>query len=251
MNQHESIQPTPRNRLGHYPNRLYKSRLLSLINESIEALRTEARRVVRVVDDNEPVRVLAMSASSRRASSNAALGSAVADLARDSSMAVSIYGELEELPPFNPELDGDRTPAKVTRFRAALRACDAVLISSPDAVDGHEVMKNALDWVADSGELIDKPVALINASPRPRHAWASLAETPAVISARVIVKVWITVPLDGGGLDANGSAGDDGLSNALTSAIGVLAAATRDAQQSPRAAGVRWWRFESRYRRAS
>jgi len=37
-------------------------------------------------------------------------------------------------------------------------------------------MKNALDWVVGSGELIDKPVVLINASPQSKFAVAQLTE---------------------------------------------------------------------------
>jgi chromate reductase, NAD(P)H dehydrogenase (quinone) len=111
---------------------------------------------------------------------------------------VSIYGELEALPRFNPDLDGDPAPEAVARFRAALQVCDAALISSPEYAHGVPgVLKNALDWVVGSGELVNKPIALVNASRRATHAWASLAETLAVMSARVIPDASITVPLEG------------------------------------------------------
>ena len=70
-------------------------------------------------------------------------------------------------------------PAAVIGFRAALEACDAILISSPEYAHGVSgVLKNALDWVVGSGELIDKPIALINASARATHAHASSAGDP-------------------------------------------------------------------------
>ena len=89
------------------------------------------------------------------------------------------------------------------------------------------VLKNALDWVVGSGELVDKPIALINASGRATHAWASLAETLSVMSAQVIVEASITIPLDGRRLDANGIVYDAELSTALRSAIESLADAAR------------------------
>jgi chromate reductase len=179
------------------------------------------------VNDNNSVRILAISGSLRQASSNSALIGAVARLALD-SVEVSIYRELEALPPFNPDLDNGSAPAAVTRFRAALRACDAVLISSPEYAHGVPgVLKNALDWVVGSGELVDKPIALINTSARATHAWASLAETLSVMSAHVIVDASITVPLDGRRLDANGIVEDAELSTALRSAIEALAGAAR------------------------
>src|SRR5439155_15059834 len=116
------------------------------------------------------------------------------------AVEVSIYCGLAELPPFNPDLDGDSPPETVTRFRARLQACDAVLISSPEDAHGVSgVVKNALDWVVGSGELIDKSIALINASRRATHAWAWLSETLTVMSARVVGDASIKSPLDGCG----------------------------------------------------
>jgi chromate reductase len=183
------------------------------------------------VDTQAPVRILAIAGDLRPASSKSALVGAVERLARDTRMEVSIYRDIDTLPPFDPDLDGHYAPATVASFRAALQACDAVLISSPESAHGvHGVMKNALDWVADSGDLVDKPIALINASGRARHAWGSLSETSAVMSAHVILEAWITVPLDGRDSGTNGTGGHADLSTALTSAIEALALAARDAQ---------------------
>ena len=99
--------------------------------------------------------MLAISGSLRRDSSNSALVAAVARLAPD-TVDVSTYGELEALPPFNPDRDGDDAPAEVARFRAALQRCDAVLISRPEYAHGVPgVLKNALDWVVGTGEFIE------------------------------------------------------------------------------------------------
>jgi chromate reductase len=182
------------------------------------------------MDNRPPVRVLAISGSLRRASSNSALVAAAARLAPD-TVEVSIYRGLEELPPFNPDLDDDSAPQPVVGFRASLQACDAVLISSPEYAHGVPgVVKNALDWVVGSGELVDKPIALVNASPRATHAWASLAETLAVMSAHVVRDASITISLQGRSLDANGIVEDAELSTALRSAIEALASAARVAQ---------------------
>lgn len=180
------------------------------------------------MDNNGPIRVVAISGSLRRISSNSALVEAASRVAPD-TVNVSIYRELDTLPPFNPDIDGDPVPEAVAKFRATLQACDAVLISSPEYAHGVPgVLKNALDWVVGSGELIDKPIALINASARATHAWASLAETLATMSGRVILDASTTVPLDGRALDANGIVGDDALSAALRAAIDALAGAVRE-----------------------
>ncbi len=108
-----------------------------------------------VVGDKGCIRVLAISGSLRRLSSNTALVGAVARLAPE-IVDVSIYRGLADLPPFNPDIDDDRVPAAVASFRGSLQACDAVLISSPEYAHGVPgVLKNALDWVVSSGELVD------------------------------------------------------------------------------------------------
>jgi chromate reductase len=125
------------------------------------------------VKNRSVAHVLAISGSLRRASSNSALVSAAVQLA-PVGVDVSIYRELADVPPFNPDLDTEAAPAATFRFRTALQECDAVLISSPEYAHGVPgVLKNALDWVVSSGEFIDKPVAVVNTSARASHAWTS------------------------------------------------------------------------------
>ena len=183
------------------------------------------------MDDKGDLRVLAISGSLRRASSNTALVEAVARLAGD-AVEVSIYRELETIPPFNPDVDGDAAPEAVMKFRSRLQDCDAVLISSPEYAHGVPgVLKNALDWVVGSGELIGKPIALINASARATHARASLLETLTTMSANVVPAASPTVALDGRALDANGIVGDGHLSAALRAALTALASAVRETRR--------------------
>jgi NAD(P)H-dependent FMN reductase len=169
------------------------------------------------------VRVLGISGSLRAASSNSAIVRAAARLA-PVGVEVSIYRELADIPPFNPDLDTDVVPAAVSRFRAALQTSDAILISSPEYAHGVSgVLKNALDWVVSSGELMDKAIAVINASARATHAHASLCETLTTMSGRVVEDASVTIPLAAPALDADGNLSDARLSASLTSAIKTLA----------------------------
>ena len=182
------------------------------------------------MNSSRPVRVLAISGSLRRASSNSALVAAAVRVAPD-CVHVSVFSELADLPAFNPDLESDGIPDAIVGFRAKLQACDAVLISSPEYAHGVPgVLKNALDWVVGSGEFIDKPVALINASTRATRAWASLAETLSVMSARVVLDASITIPVQGRSLDADGIATDSGLSTLLRSSLESLAEAADGAK---------------------
>jgi chromate reductase, NAD(P)H dehydrogenase (quinone) len=86
------------------------------------------------------------------------------------------------------------------------------------------VLKNALDWLVGTDALSDKPVALVNASARAHHAWASLAETLTTMAGRVIREASVTISLDGRKLDAEGIVADEGLAGALRAALETLAA---------------------------
>jgi chromate reductase, NAD(P)H dehydrogenase (quinone) len=168
------------------------------------------------------VRVLAISGSLRASSSNSALIEAAALLAPP-GIEVEVYEGLGGLPHFNPDCGDDESPQTVVELRAQLNSCDAVLICSPEYAHGVPgVLKNALDWVVGSGELIDKPVAIINAAPHATHAHASLLETITVMSGRIVHDASITVPLAGRKLDAAGIAADPVLAEAVVKALGAL-----------------------------
>ena len=81
------------------------------------------------------------------------------------------------------------------------------------------VLKNALDWIVGSGELVDKPVALINASPRSTHAYASLTETITVMSARLVKNACVTLPFWDKTRDATGTASHPEISALLQKAL--------------------------------
>lgn len=136
-------------------------------------------------EEKTTLRVLALSGSLRAASSNTTLLRAAAQLAPP-NISVEIYQEIGALPHFNFDLDSENAPLEVLDFRRHLRESDAVLICSPEYAHGVPgSFKNALDWLVRSGELMDKPVALLNASPSSFHAHESLRETLSVMMARV------------------------------------------------------------------
>ena len=180
-------------------------------------------------------RILAISGSLRRSSSNTALLGAAVRLA-PRGVKITLYDGLAELPHFNPDLEGSEPPA-VLDFRAQIAISDGVLISSPEYAHGVPgALKNALDWIVGSGELVNKPVALLSASPRATHAQASLLETIRVMSADVIEKAFVTIPLLGKNLDEFGIAADPELSRLLLRAITEFTRAIEIA--APGAAGL-------------
>ena len=176
-------------------------------------------------------RILAISGSLRSRSSNTSLLEAAALLAPE-GVEITIYRGLGNLPHFNPDLEGLESDAPL-QYRRQLQDADGVLISSPEYAHGVPgVMKNALDWVVGSGELVNKPVALLNASLRSTHAHASLLETLTVMSARVIPQACITLPHWDKTLDAAGIVSHVQISRLLRESIDELVRAIQCEQQS-------------------
>ena len=139
---------------------------------------------------------------------------------------VVFYRGLAQLPPFNPDVDDADAPAPVLALRVEVNDSDAVLISSPEYAHGVPgVLKNALDWLVASGEFIDKPVAVINASSRATHARASLLETLRMMSARVVESACVTLPLDGRPANPGALAADPTFARDLQAALDALAGA--------------------------
>jgi len=147
------------------------------------------------------MQLLALSGSLRADSTNTALLQAACQQA-PADIAITLYQGLAALPAFNP--DHDTQPAHVTiaHFRTALQSADGVLIACPEYAHGVPgALKNALDWVVASGELVDKPVVLLHASPRGQFVRAALTEILTTMSARLIDDATLTVPLLGKTVD--------------------------------------------------
>jgi NAD(P)H-dependent FMN reductase len=167
------------------------------------------------------IRILAISGSLRARSSNTTVLLAAGLLAPE-GVSISLYDGLAGLPHFNPDDEETAGPA-VWEFQARLREADAVLISSPEYAHGVPgVLKNALDWVVGSGEFVDKPVVLINASPHSTYAYASLVETISVMSARVVRDACVTLPFWDKTLSAEGVAAHVEISALLRKALTEL-----------------------------
>lgn len=145
--------------------------------------------------------ILAISGSLRKGSTNTELLRAAALLAPD-GVTIRLYDGLGELPHFNPDLE-DSAPREVLRLRDCVRDAAGLLISSPEYARGVPgSLKNALDWLVGGSEFVDKPVALLNASPRSSHAQAALRVTLTTMSGHFVDDASITLPLLGTKLDA-------------------------------------------------
>jgi NAD(P)H-dependent FMN reductase len=176
----------------------------------------------------QDMRILAISGSLRSRSSNATLLRAMAMLAPP-GVEVMLYEGIGGLPHFNPDLDGEDSipPAPVADLRARVEGADAVVICSPEYAHGVPgSMKNALDWLVASTALSDKPVALLNASPRSVFAQGQLAETLRTMAARLVPAAPVDVPLSGKKLDEASMVADATVADPVRAALAALLAAT-------------------------
>ena len=174
------------------------------------------------------MRVLAISGSLRRASTNMAALEALARLAPEGVKAL-VYRDLAKLPPFNPDDDVEDKPKPepVETLRALVGASDAIVIAAPEYAHGVPgVLKNALDWLVASETFAGKPVVLINASPRAFHAQASLREILATMAARLVPEAFASLSLTGKSVTAEDVLADPAnarrLRESLDALIGVL-----------------------------
>jgi chromate reductase len=169
-------------------------------------------------------RFLLISGSLRAASTNSAVLRTACEVVPPGVEGV-LYEGLGKLPHFNPDLDGPRLPAEVTRLRAGIQAATALVVSTPEyagALPGS--FKNLLDWtIGDDqpGSIYNKPVAWINASPRGAEgAHAELRRVLGYAHATVVEAACLHVPVP------QAMVGDDGLvtDSAARDAIARVAA---------------------------
>jgi chromate reductase len=135
------------------------------------------------------MKILAICGSLQKRSSNLTLLQ-TAQATAPPDVSVEIYAELGELPHFNPDLAAEGVPEVVTRLRGGVRGSDARWIACPEyglSLPGS--LKNAIDWLIDSGELERKIVAVTAATAAPergRRGLAALCDTLHAVSACVV-----------------------------------------------------------------
>src|SRR5262249_13016208 len=119
----------------------------------------------RRVPMTEPVRILGIAGSLRRASYNRAALRAAGELVPDGA-TIDVF-DLDGIPGFNQD-DEQTPPPTVLELKRRIRAANAVLIATPEynySVPG--VLKNAIDWASrpyGDSAWSGKPVAIMGAS---------------------------------------------------------------------------------------
>jgi chromate reductase len=165
----------------------------------------------RMIGDNfnekEMKKILAISGSTRKDSTNQRLIKAITEITRGRLIILS-YERISFLPHFNPDLS-ENAGTEVINFRNLIRQSDAVLICTPEYAHGVPgSLKNAIDWTVGTSDFSGKIVMLITASTEGKYGHLSLLETLRVIEAIVPPDLQLLLPFAKTKIHQNGSITD-------------------------------------------
>jgi chromate reductase len=168
------------------------------------------------------MRLLAISGSLRTGSSNHALLRAITQVASD--VALTLYDGVARLPHFSPDLDITPAPPEVAALRTLVREADALVISSPEyahALPGS--LKNALDWLVSSGEIMDKHVLVWSASGSgATYSHEQLLEVMRTLTSNTLTSASLRITRARQAFAADGTLHDESLAAELAASLGSL-----------------------------
>ena len=183
------------------------------------------------------VRILGVSGSLRRGSYNSALLRAAAEAAGDGVELeiASIHG----IPLYDGDLEASEgIPAAVQALKAKVRACDGLLLATPEYNNGIPgVFKNAIDWLSRPASEIPqvfggRAVALMGASPGgfgtilSQNAWLPVLRT---LGTRPWFGAKLLVSRAGKAFDEDGTLVDDAVRGQLRAYVEGFARFSADA----------------------
>ena len=138
-------------------------------------------------------KILAISGSTRKDSTNRYLIKAIAEIMKERFIIVP-YEKISQIPHFNPDRIDDGG-CEVNDFRKLIRQSDAILICTPEYAHGVPgSLKNAIDWTVGTSDFSGKIVMLITASSDGKFGHFSLLETLRVIEAIVPPDIQLQIP---------------------------------------------------------
>ena len=158
---------------------------------------------------SERIKVLGISGSLHKASSNTGLLRAAQEVA-PAGMEISIF-DIGDLPLYNRDVEVVGDPAQVSALKTAVRGTDGVIFATPEYNWGTSgALKNAIDWASrdrEQGSLMGKPVTIIGSGGRAGTARAqmqlqqSLSETGSLVMVKpgVLVQTFEPRPFDSEG----------------------------------------------------
>ncbi|KAA0701063.1 NAD(P)H-dependent oxidoreductase [Neorhizobium sp. P12A] len=144
-----------------------------------------------------PITLYALCGSLRRVSTSRRLLEALRDHAPE-SISIEICDLIGDLPIFNPDDEGERTPADVIAMAEKIRAADGLIASCPEYAHGIPGgFKNALDWLVSRDEVPFKPLMFAHASHRGDLVLALLTDVLSTMSLHIVEEAFLRLPLAG------------------------------------------------------
>lgn len=142
-----------------------------------------------------------------------------------------------DVPPFNADVLSQGMPPAVQALRERIRRADGVVIATPEynfSVPG--MLKNAIDWVSrgDDQPLLNKPVAILTATPGPlggARVQYELRKVLLFMNAAVLVKPEVFVGQAPQKFDAQGRCTDDTTRGFVQAQMGAFVQHIRRQQQ--------------------
>jgi len=178
------------------------------------------------------MRLLLMSGSLRTNSYNTAMVNFLAqELSKNTQIKPFVFKNLSSIPSYSPDFDlhdetSDDSPPEVVALRNAIKSCDALFIATPEyAFEIPGALKNALDWLISSGELVDKKVLAISSSTSAQggvHAYKVLVALLKVLSAKTYEENPLNIDRVNKKIDSDGSIADENLKKTLLEYIKIL-----------------------------
>jgi chromate reductase, NAD(P)H dehydrogenase (quinone) len=174
---------------------------------------------------------LGISGSLRKGSFNTALlHEAIALAPADVAIETA---DISAIPPYNEDVRAQGFPDAVAHFRARIKACDALLVATPEynySLPG--VLKNAIDWASRPPDqpFAGKPLAIMGASGSASgtvRAQYHLRQIAVYLDMHPINKPEIFVRSARGSFDAEGRLTDETTKRLLGQLLAELAAWTR------------------------
>ena len=144
-----------------------------------------------------PIFLYALCGSQRRASANRRLLEAL-QLGCPEGITIAICDLIGDLPVFNPDNEGERTPVIVERFAAEIRKADGLIVACPEYAHGIPGgFKNALDWLVSRDEVPFKPLMFAHASHRGDLVLAQLTDVLQTMSLHIVEDAFLRLPVAG------------------------------------------------------
>lgn len=168
---------------------------------------------------NKRITILAVPGSLRATSSNVKILKEVQSWAPP-HVEFIIYEDLALLPAFD---DSEAEAGVVTAWRRQLANADGVFICSPEYAFGIPgALKNAIDWTVRTGELVNKPLALVTAASKGDKAHAAWLAIFSVLTANIPEGGALLVPFIKSKFNEKGEISDRSTRDAIQSVLQAL-----------------------------